>query len=929
MKARTRKLAWLLSATMVFTSVNPGMMAMASEENEVIEQTTEEAADPVVEEEAATEEALEEAEVPEDVELEEEITVAEEEVAEEQLLGEEPAQTYAEPEAVNDGISTQELDYSLEDTYTEVAVIPGGSIEIEPNVSSSLEDDKLTYSWSKYNEDTEKYDDLEKTTSKITVSNVTVTTLYRCEVSDGEETQRFTFKVIPTTQLEVEESEYYITVKPGQPAKMSAKATTNYGEVRYQWQIWSVDQNGQWDFIDIPDATAAEYEVQNVMKSAYYRCVVTDEYSTCYVEHEIEIDSGLKVSGGYFSRYFVGLGQNCSLEVNATTEYGTLSYQWKKWDETEKVYKDLEGATSSSYTVSNVQKKESYVCKITNGFEEREKQFDVGVESGLKVIEYDEPLRIKKGQTTTLKVEATSNYPLQYQWYRGVSDGDEPEKIEGATDATLEVTKSQYYGDNYFCKVWDPYNSADVDITVLLDTGFSVSADTMVWVSRGETAELKVNAATYEEYGPLNYEWHVLGEDKGWKYLDEVTGDTCTVKNVTNFQTYLCKISNKYDYEELLIMVGPKEEKDSAALTKENAKTLDENAANTVTIPTGNAEMYFKFVPSKSGIWEIYSESSQDTVVRLYDADGLFLGYDDDNDEADEADRNEEDDYNFHLRRELNEGATYYIVCGYNSYNEKGTYQVRAEYVGAGSHTHQWDAGRVTKEPTCVSAGTKVFTCSICGYEYNTPISATGVHSFGNYVETTHPTALAEGVQTRTCTVCGYVEQTAVGKLAANVTLSASTLPLQVKQSASLSKLITAITAGDRLVSCTTSNKKIATVSNAGKVTGKKAGTAKITMKFASGLSKTVTVKVQKAKVATSKITNVPGSITLKVKGSYKLSPVIAPITTKDKATYKTANKKIATVAKNGKITAKKAGKTTITVKVGKKTKKVKVSVTK
>ena len=56
---------------------------------------------------------------------------------------------------------------------------------------------------------------------------------------------------------------------------------------------------------------------------------------------------------------------------------------------------------------------------------------------------------------------------------------------------------------------------------------------------------------------------------------------------------------------------------------------------------------------------------------------------------------------------------------------------------------------------------------------------------------------------------------------------------------------------------------------------------------------------------------------------------MIAPITTKDKASYKTVNKKIAAVAKNGKITAKKAGKTTITVKVGKKTKKVKVTVTK
>ena len=59
---------------------------------------------------------------------------------------------------------------------------------------------------------------------------------------------------------------------------------------------------------------------------------------------------------------------------------------------------------------------------------------------------------------------------------------------------------------------------------------------------------------------------------------------------------------------------------------------------------------------------------------------------------------------------------------------------------------------------------------------------------------------------------------------------------------------------------------------------------------------------------------------------------MIAPITTKDKASYKTANKKIAAVAKNGKITAKKKGtakvKAVVTLKNGtKKTVTMKVKV--
>ena len=100
-------------------------------------------------------------------------------------------------------------------------------------------------------------------------------------------------------------------------------------------------------------------------------------------------------------------------------------------------------------------------------------------------------------------------------------------------------------------------------------------------------------------------------------------------------------------------------------------------------------------------------------------------------------------------------------------------------------------------------------------------------------------------------------------------------------------------------------------------------------MKFLSSATAKVKVKVQKKKVATSKITNVTKNITLKVKKSTKLAPFVTPITSKNKVTYKTSNKKIATVSSKGVIKAKKAGTATITVKFGSKTVKVKVKVTK
>ena len=245
------------------------------------------------------------------------------------------------------------------------------------------------------------------------------------------------------------------------------------------------------------------------------------------------------------------------------------------------------------------------------------------------------------------------------------------------------------------------------------------------------------------------------------------------------------------------------------------------------------------------------------------------------------------------------------------------------------------------KAATCVAEGTRGYwTCGTCGKVFadqagtiETTVASQVLgkvaHAMDGYVETVHPTALAAGVKTRTCSVCGYAENAEVAKLVSNVKLTTSKLPLQIKQKAALSKIVTGMAEGDYIASAASANKKIATVDNKGNVKGVKAGKTTVTLNFASGTSRTVTIVVQKKKVATSKLTVSERNVTLKVKGKRTLMALISPITSKDKVTYKTSNKKVATVSKKGVITAKKAGKAVITVKAGKKTVKVKVKVTK
>ena len=67
--------------------------------------------------------------------------------------------------------------------------------------------------------------------------------------------------------------------------------------------------------------------------------------------------------------------------------------------------------------------------------------------------------------------------------------------------------------------------------------------------------------------------------------------------------------------------------------------------------------------------------------------------------------------------------------------------------------------------------------------------------------------------------------------------------------------------------------------------------------------------------------------LTLKKGKSFKLKVTITPKDSQDKISYKTSNKKIATVSKNGKIKAKKKGTAKITVISGKKKAVCKVKV--
>ena len=277
------------------------------------------------------------------------------------------------------------------------------------------------------------------------------------------------------------------------------------------------------------------------------------------------------------------------------------------------------------------------------------------------------------------------------------------------------------------------------------------------------------------------------------------------------------------------------------------------------------------------------------------------------------------------------EDAQYVMECKIHNH----TYSYSSYYEEKGkAYGHAFSTWKVTKEATCASEGSEERTCARCKEVEKRTIPATGEHSYDNWKTTRESTVLNMGQQERICSVCKKKETKSIAKLKATISLNVSgTIPLKTKQT--FTPKVT-MGKGDKVVSWKSSNKKVVSVGRNGKVKGLKAGkTATITVQLQSGLKKSFKVKVQKKNVATKslKVVNVStgkkvsSKVSLKRKQTLKLATTVSPITSKEKVKYSSSNKKVVSVSSKGVIKAKKKGKATITVKSGKKTYKIKVTV--
>ena len=257
-----------------------------------------------------------------------------------------------------------------------------------------------------------------------------------------------------------------------------------------------------------------------------------------------------------------------------------------------------------------------------------------------------------------------------------------------------------------------------------------------------------------------------------------------------------------------------------------------------------------------------------------------------------------------------------YGKCDITDNTKKGGYQ-----------KHSYGKGKQIKAATYKTTGLMRYTCQVCGYEKTETIPVIAHTHKYTWKTTAKATVFRPAKQEGTCSLCGKKQTRNYGsKLKATIKLNVSSITLRRKQATTKVKVSMAY--GDSIKFWASSNKKIVTVDKNGKIkAGTKTGTAKITVTLKSGKKATLKVKVQTAKVKTTKISGLKKKLTIKKGKSVTLKPVVSPITSQEKVTYRSSNKKIATVSSKGVVKGRRKGTVTITVKSGKVTKKIKITV--
>lgn len=378
-----------------------------------------------------------------------------------------------------------------------------------------------------------------------------------------------------------------VYARPNAMGTATVSAYSENGGLSYQW--YEVKDDGNQI---IAGATEASYRFPALTQPRTYLCQVTDASGmTASVPVHAMFDCGVEVisSGGGA----VPVGGNTELTAVAVAKwYGQdeLTYQWtysemKYYEYSE--WSTLEGETSNTLQVTNVQKAGAYECAVTdvNG-DVYYAWFNVYPDSGLTISRKGEYSRtIHAGESTTLEVEASTDMePIVYYWY-AMDDDYYMDLLD--TTAEPRYTVAPMNSQKYECMAVDESgDNRTTSFNVNVESTFEAEpseGNSEITVAPGESATFTV--VTSETTGTPAYQWYRFSEAMEREYpLEGETGASYTTGTQLNDGTYYCVVSDPSGQEKKVEFVLKVDNAFEAEPVGSDSIQLDAGEAGTLTV---------------------------------------------------------------------------------------------------------------------------------------------------------------------------------------------------------------------------------------------------------------------------------------------------------------------------------------------------------
>ena len=451
---------------------------------------------------------------------------------------------------VDNEFTVSAVGYEDQGSFVEIPMQEGETTTLKVNVNAR-DMDGVTYTWSN------NYEIIEgAVTDSITTDPFSANTVYLCEVEDKYgNTKTIEFDLVADTDFDAwfvgyeEEDNVSFTLALGDSKTLEVGSSGE--DVTFEWY----DEN----FEAIPDATTSSFTISNIQQATEIYCIASDKYENSKtLKATIAIDNKFDAYDALSQKNEVSLGVEygltANLEVTATaTDTSKMKYQWY---ENNKV---ISGATTNSYSTSEITKNTTFKCNINDGYgNSKDVIYTVYVNA-----EFDAWPEGHEGESdiTGVSVTAAYNDPLVL---KVVAQGDglsyvwkkNNVRIQGANEDRYEVPNVTYSA-TFTCTVSDVYgNTKDIEFFVAVDNelkayvkGTTDNATTLD-LKKGEEATLAVDVSALDTEG-ITYEWRgIYKNSSGENYTKRVgTGDEYTFvfgEEDHDYYSYTCGVSDRF-----------------------------------------------------------------------------------------------------------------------------------------------------------------------------------------------------------------------------------------------------------------------------------------------------------------------------------------------------------------------------------------------